>query len=319
MGKGVIWTAAVAAALAAGCGKHDAGGDGKLSLGFSQEGAESGWRAANTLSINEAAGPANVDLHFTDSQGVQQKQLDALDAFLQQRLDVVALSPMEAHGWDPILRKLKAANIPVICSDRTVVVSDPSLQPVFVGSDLREEGRRAGEWLVRKTNGTAKIVELEGNRGASVTADRTDGFKAGLAGHPGMQIIDTRTANFSRAEGKQVMETVLHSPEGRGVTAVYAENDDMALGAIQALADAGRKPGTDVVVISIDGIRDALQAIIAGQLNCSIECNPLLGPTIMETAKKLHAGQAVPPRVISQEALFDDPEQVRQVIGSRKY
>ncbi len=312
-----IAAAAAVGVAAAGCGRH--ADDGRLTLGFSQEGAESGWRAANTLSIHDAAAPAGVDLHFTDSQGVQQRQLDALDAFLQQRLDVVAVSPMEAHGWEPILRKFKAAGVPVICSDRTVEVSDPSLQPIFVGSDLKLEGRRAGEWLAKRTNGTCRIVQLEGNRGASATVDRTDGFAAAVAAHPGMTIAVSRNADWSRAGGKAAMEAILKSPEGAGVTAVYAENDDMAVGAIQALDAAGRKPGRDVVLISVDAGRDALQAVIDGTLNCTIECNPLLGPAIMETAKKLHAGQPVPARVISDEPLFDDPARARAVIGTRKY
>jgi ABC-type sugar transport system substrate-binding protein len=290
-----------------------------LSVGFSQEGAESGWRAANTLSIRQAAADAGVELHFTDSLGDTQKQLAALDVFLQQRLDVVAFSPKEATGWEPTLRKLKAAHIPVIVSDRDVTVSDPSLQPVFIGSDLKEEGRRAGAWLARKTAGHCDIVELEGNIGASVTTDRTNGFREAIAGQPNMRIIASRNADFSRAKGKEVMEAILKSPEGHGVTAVYAENDDMALGAVQALEEAGKKPGTEVVIVCIDAVRDGLQAIIDGKVNCAIECTPLLGPAIMDAARKLKAGEPVPARIISDEALFDDPAQVRAVIGSRKY
>ncbi len=291
----------------------------QLALGFSQEGAESGWRAANTLSIQQAAKDAGVDLKFSDSQGLQQNQLKALDAFAQQQVDVVALSPKEESGWEPILKKLKAAQIPVICSDRNVKVSDPSLQPTFIGSDLKEEGKRAGAWLAKRTGGTCNVVRLEGNVGGSATLDRTHGFDEAIAAFPGMKLVASKPADFQRDKGKSVMEAILKSPEGANVNAVFAENDDMALGAIQAIEEAGKKPGTDVVVVSIDGIRDALQSIIDGKLSCTIECNPLLGPAIMETAKKLKAGEAVPARVISVEALFDDPAQVKAVIGSRKY
>ncbi len=307
------------ALLASGCGKKNDGAAGDLSVGFSQLGAESNWRTANTLSIQQAATDAGVDLHFSDSQGIQQRQLDALDAFLQQRLDVVALAPKEELGWDGILAKLKAAHIPVIVSDRDVKVKDPTLQPIFIGSDLKEEGRRAGEWLAKKTNGTCNIVQLEGNVGGSATVDRTNGFAAAIAGYPGMKIVVSRNADFKRDKGKSVMEAILKSPEGKGVQAVYAENDDMALGAIQALEEAGRKPGTEVILVTIDAIREGLQAIIDGKLNCAIECNPLLGPAIMDTARKLKAGETVPPRIISHEALFDDPAQVKAVIASRKY
>jgi simple sugar transport system substrate-binding protein len=134
-----------------------------------------------------------------------------------------------------------------------------------------------------------------------------------------MRIVVSRNADFQRDKGKSVMEAILKSPEGAGVTAVYAENDDMALGAIQALEEAGKKPGTEVILVSVDAIREGLQAIIDGKLNCAIECNPLLGPAIMDTAKKLKAGEAVPPQIISKEELFDDPAQVKAIIGSRKY
>ena len=314
------------AVVVTGCGKRGsgdaAGGGGTgtgLTLGFSQEGAESGWRAANTLSIQDAAKQAGVDLKFSDSEGEQQKQIDALQSYLQQRVDVVAFSPIEQKGWDTVLGKLKVAHIPVICSDRNVVTADPSLQPTFIGSDFIDEGRRAGEWLAKKTGGKADIFILEGTLGSTPAINRETGFMGAIKAYPGMKVVEKKEAKFKRDLGKQVTETFLKSPEGQGVTAVYGENDDMALGAVQALQEAGKKPGTDVVVVSIDGTRDALQAIIDGKMNCAIECNPLLGPAIMDTAKKLKAGDAVPPAVISQEALFDDPAQIKTIIGTRKY
>ena len=302
-------------ALAAAAGTARA----QLKVGFSQEGAESGWRAANTASIKQAADDAGVQLKFTDSQGKVQDQIKALDTFLQQRLDVVALSPKEESGWDPILKRLKRAHIPVICSDRNVKVSDPSLQPTFIGSDFVAEGHRAGDWLVKKTGGKADVVILLGSLGSTPELDRLSGFMDAVKGSPDVKVLVQREGKFERGLGKQVMEAVLKSPEGAGVTAVYAENDDMALGAIQALEEAGKKPGSDVVVVSVDGIKDALQAIVDGKLNCTIECNPLLGPAIMEAAKKLKAGDTLPARIISKEELFDDPAKVKEIINGRKY
>ena len=331
MGMRKIISAAAAVGLSAallvgGCGKKDqgttptaTGGSGTLRLGFAQEGAESGWRAANTKSIRDAATAAGVDLKFTDSQGQVQKQVQALDTFLQQRLDVVALSPKEETGWDPVLKRLKAAGVPVIVSDRNVKVADPALQPIYIGSDLKEEGRRVGEWLAKKTNGKCNIVQLEGNIGGSATLDRTAGFAEAIAKFPGMKIVVSRNADFARELGKQRMEAILKSPEGQNVDAVYAENDDMALGAVQALEQAGKRPGKDVIICAVDAIKDGLQAIVDGKINCLVECNPLLGPTIMETAKKLKAGETVPARIISKEALFDDPEQVKAILNTRQY
>jgi ABC-type sugar transport system substrate-binding protein len=306
----------IAAMLAVpGCGKRTHA----LTVGFSQEGAESDWRAANTASIRKAAADAGVELKFTDSQEQVQSQIRALDTFAQQRLDVVAFSPQAELGWEPVLQRLREANIPVIVSDRNVKVSDPSLQPIFIGSDLRQEGRRAGAWLAGHTKGRCRVVILEGNAGSTPTLDRTGGFEEAIKPFPGITVVERRNGDFKRALGKERMETILKSPEGRDLTALYAENDDMAIGAIQALEAAGKRPGKDVLVISIDAGRDALQLLIDGKLNCSIECNPLLGPAIMDAARRLHNHEAVPARVITDEALFDDPEQVRKIIGARQY
>ena len=323
-----LCTAAAVASTLAGCGKKtggddaDKGGGGGslLKVGFAQEGAESDWRTANTKSIREAGTKANgVELSFTDSQGDVQQQVKALDSFVLKQLDVVAFSPKEEKGWDPVLKRLKAAGIPVIVSDRDVVVADPALQPVYIGSDLKLEGHRAGDWLAAKTDGQCKIVILEGNVGGTATIDRTNGFTDAIKAHPGMTVIDTRNADFDADKAKDRMGAILKSPEGKGLTAVYAENDEMAVGAIRALTEAGFKPGKDVTIVSVDGTKQGLQAIVAGTLNCTIECNPLLGPAIMDTAKKLHAGQKVPPRIISDEQLFDDPAKVAALLPSRKY
>lgn len=309
--------------LLAGCGKpKDAPAPGgaakKLSVGFSQIGAESAWRTANTESIKEAANKAGVNLVFSDAQQKQENQIKALRSFLAQGVDVVAFSPVVSTGFEPVLQELKQAGIPVILSDRTVDVSDPSLFSTFVGSDFVEEGRRAGNWLAKHTNGKATIAELVGTPGAAPAIDRKKGFDEAIAKFPEMKIIKSQSGDFNRAKGKEVMEAFLKAPDGKSITALYAHNDDMALGAIQAMEEAGVQPGKDVAVVSIDGVRGAFEAIIAGKLNCTVECNPLIGDTLMDLSQKLANRQPVPRHVDSPEGVFDAANAAAE-LPNRKY
>jgi simple sugar transport system substrate-binding protein len=217
-----------------------------------------------------------------------------------------------------VLREIKAAGIPVILSDRAVAVTDPSLYVSFIGSNFIEEGHRAGQWLADKTQGKALIAELQGTPGSAPANDRKKGFEEVLANYPGMKIIKSQTGDFTRAKGKEVMEAFLKSPEGPRITALFAHNDDMALGAIQAIEAAGRKPGQDILIVSIDGVKGAFEAMVAGKLNCSVECNPLIGPQLFDTVEALVAGKPVPNRIVVQEGVFDQIK-ARQVIASRKY
>jgi len=207
-----------------------------------------------------------------------------------------------------VLREIKAAGIPVVLSDRAVKVSDPSLYVTFIGSDFVEEGRRAGEWLAKKTGGTAVIAELVGTPGSAPAIDRKKGFEEVLAKNPGMKIVKSQSGNFTRAEGKQVMEAFLKSPDARQLTALFAHNDDMALGAIQAIEEAGLKPGKDIIIISIDGVKGAFEAMVAGKLNCTVECNPQIGPQLFDLITKVAAGQKVPARVAVKEGVFDETQ-----------
>jgi simple sugar transport system substrate-binding protein len=291
-----------------------------LVIGFSQVGAESEWRTANTVSIKDAAKKEGVTLKFADAQQKQENQVKAIRSFIAQRVDVIAFSPVVESGWDTVLREAKRANIPVILTDRAVNVSDPSLYVSFLGSDFVEEGRRAGRWLVERQKKTPdavlNIVELQGTVGSAPALDRK-GFEEVIAGNAKLKIIRSQTGDFTRAKGKEVMEAFLKA-EGKKINVLYAHNDDMAIGAIQAIEEAGLKPGKDIIVISIDGVKGAFEAMIAGKLNVTVECNPLLGPQLMQIAKDVVAGKPVPKRVVTQEGVFP-AEVAAKEFPNRKY
>lgn len=278
-----------------------------LTIGFSQVGAESEWRTANTTSIKDAAKKAGVIMKFADAQQRQENQVKAIRSFIAQRVDIIAFSPVVESGWDTVLREAKAAKIPVILTDRGVKVADPSLYVTLLGSDFVEEGRRAARWLVehaKKNPGRAyNIVELQGTVGSAPAIDRKAGFAEVIKGEPRLKMLRSQTGDFTRTKGKEVMEAFLKS-EGRNITVLYAHNDDMAIGAIQAIEEAGIKPGKDILVISIDGVRGAFEAMLQGKLNVTVECNPLLGPQLMQAALAVKAGQPVPKRIVVNEGVF---------------
>lgn len=291
-------------------------GGSQLTVGFSQIGAENPWRTAETNSIREEAKNRGINLQFSDAQGKQEQQVSALKTFIAKRVDAIILAPKVETGWEPVLKQAKAANIPVILVDRGVTVNDDSLYTTLIASDFVEEGRRAGEWLANKTSGTARIVELQGTAGAAPANDRHKGFADAIAKHPGMQIVRSQSGDFNRAKGKEVMEAFLKADPA--INAVYAHNDDMGLGAIQAIEEAGKKPGTDILVVSIDGMKAMVEAIAAGKANCTVECNPLLGPAAFDAVAKAVAGEELPKKTIVEDALFDETN-AAQAAPERKY
>jgi simple sugar transport system substrate-binding protein len=296
------------------------GGRKPVTVGFSQIGAESGWRTAETKSIRSEAEKRGVRLKFSDAQQKQENQIQALGTFIAQRVDAIILAPVVEAGWEPVLKQARAAKIPVILVDRGVNVSDESLYTTLIASDFVAEGRMAGEWLAKKLGGKGNIVELQGTPGAAPAIDRKKGFEQALKGFPELKILKSQTGEFTRAKGKEVMEAFLKAVHGGGgrINAVYAHNDDMALGAIQAIEEAGLKPGTDLVVVSIDGIRPAFDAMIAGKLNCTVECNPLLGPAAFDAVEAALAGKPVPKKTVVNDQLFEQST-AKDVIGSRQY
>lgn len=312
--------AVFAIALLSACSKEsDTTASGAVRVGFSQIGAESGWRAANTASIKAEAKRRGIDLVFLEAGGKQENQIRALRSFIQQRVDVIAFSPVVETGWQPVLEEIKQAGIPVVLTDRAVAVTDETLYRCFIGSDFVEEGRRAARWLADATKGQGVVVELQGTPGSAPAIDRKKGFEEVLAQHPGLKIVKSQSGDFTRAKGKEVMEAFLRSPEGPSITALYAHNDDMALGAIQAIQEAGRKPGTDLLVVSIDGVKDAFLAMKEGTLNCTVECNPLLGPQLFDVVEKLRKGETVARRIQTEEGMFTREQVTDAVLASRQY
>ncbi len=289
-------------------------------LGFSQVGAESEWRTANTESIKSAAKEAGIELKFSDAQQKQENQIKAIRSFIAQRVDVIAFSPVVESGWEPVLREAKAAKIPVVLTDRAVNTKDPSLYVTFMGSDFVEEGRKAGRWLVEKmkdSKGDVNIVELQGTVGSAPAIDRKKGFEEIIKADPKFKIIRSQTGDFTRAKGKEVMEAFLKA-EGKKINVLYAHNDDMAIGAIQAIEEAGMKPGKDITIISIDAVKGAFEAMMAGKLNVTVECSPLLGPQLMAAVKDIKAGKPVPKRIVTEEGIFP-METAAQEFPKRKY
>jgi simple sugar transport system substrate-binding protein len=299
-----------------------ANGSGKktITVGFSQIGAESAWRTAETDSIRSEAAKRGVNLKFSDAQQKQENQIKALGAFIAQKVDAIILAPKVEEGWEPVLRQAKAANIPVILVDRGVNVSDDALYATLIASDFVAEGRMAGQWLAKKLEGKGNLVELQGTTGAAPAIDRKKGFEEALKNYPDMKIIKSQSGDFNRAGGKQVMEAFLKAAQGSNtkIDAVYAHNDDMALGAIQAIEEAGLKPGSDIVVVSIDGVKGAFEAMVAGKLNCSVECNPLLGPAAFDAVEAVLSGKPLPKKTIVKDQLFDQST-AKDLIGTRQY
>ncbi|MBK8857808.1 MAG: ABC transporter substrate-binding protein [Opitutaceae bacterium] len=292
-------------------------GDRQVKIGFAQTGAESAWRTANTNSMKGEAAKRGFDLKFADGQGKQENQIRAIRSFVAQRVDVIVLAPIVETGWDPVLREARRAGIPVILTDRTIQTADESLYACFIGSDFYEEGRMAADWLARKVNGQGAIVELQGTPGSAPANERRRAFADAIAKHPGLKIIDSQSGDFRRAGGKEVMEAFLKK-HGRAIRIVYAHNDDMALGAAQAIEEAGLKPGTDIILVSIDAIREAVQAVVDGRLNCTVECNPLFGPKVYDIIGPLIRKEPVPKKSYNKDELFDATN-AAAVIAQREY
>jgi simple sugar transport system substrate-binding protein len=298
-------------------GNAAAGGSGRLVVGFSQIGADNPWRTAETESIKSEAAQRGIELKFSDAQGQQEAQISAMRSFIAQGVSAIILAPKVETGWDAILKEARDAKIPVVLVDRGVAVSDDSLFTTLIASDFVAEGGMAGAWLAKKTGGKAGIIQLEGTTGSAPANDRRKGFEAAMAAHPEMKILASQTGDFKRSDGKNVMEALLKA-HGAAITAVYAHNDDMAIGAIQALEAAGRAPGKDVTVVSIDGMGFAFEAIRDGKLNCTVECNPLLGPMAFDAIAKALKGETLPKNLVQEDRLFDETNAAAE-LPNRKY
>ena len=235
------------------------------------------------------------------------------------QVDVIAFSPVVESGWDTVLNEAKTAGIPVVLTDRAVDSSDESLYVTFLGSDFVEEGKKAGDWVVKEyadSSDPVKIVQLEGTTGSAPAIDRAEGFKTAMSGESKFEVVASQTGDFTRAGGKQVAEALLKS--NPDVDLIYAHNDDMGLGAIEAIEAAGKVPGKDIKIVTVDAVKDGMTALSEGKINFIVECSPLLGPQLMDVAKKVKAGEPVPKRILTEETTFT-AEQAKAALPSRQY
>ena len=281
--QAMLRRAAMGGALALGfalaaCGQQQASD--QIVVGFAQIGSESGWRAAETRVAREEAERRGIDLRISDAQQRQENQIRAIRTFIAQDVDAIFLAPVVATGWDGVLAEAKAANIPVVLLDRRIDTADESLYLAAVASDAVEEGRVAARWLAETVGARqCNIIELQGTVGSSVANDRKAGFAEIVAQHANLRIARSQTGDFTRSRGKEVMESLIRAQGAANICAVYAHNDDMMIGAIQAMVEAGMHPGTDVLTVSIDAVPDIFKAIAEGQANATVELTPnMAGP-----------------------------------------
>ena len=285
-----------------------------MTLCFPQLGAESDWRTANTASMKDTAAKLGIkQLVFSDAQQKQENQISAMRACIQQGVDVIALPPVVEDGWEPVLTEAKNAKIPVIIVDRSVT-ADPSLYAAHIGSDMELEGKRAAAEMNKLLPSGGSILELSGTTGSGAAVGRAKGFREAL--NPNIKILDSQTGNFTRAEGKPVMEAFLKKYQGQ-FQGVFIHNDDMAIGAIEAIKAAGLKPG-DLKMVSVDGTRGGFQAMVDGWIQADVECNPLLGPQVFEMALKLMNGQPVDKNVLTNETVYY-PDKAAELLPTRQY
>ena len=284
-----------------------------MTLCYPQLGAESDWRTANSASIKQTAEELGVTLIFSDAQQKQENQISAVRSCIAQGVDVIALPPVVEDGWDAVLTEAQDAGIPVIIVDRSVS-ADSSLYAAHIGSDMFLEGQRAAEEMNKLLPDGGNILELSGTVGSGAATGRAEGFRDAL--NDNITILDSQTGNFTRAEAIPVMEAFLKKYAGQ-IDGVFIHNDDMAIGAIEAIKAAGIEPG-DLKIVSVDGTRGGFQAMIDGWIQADVECNPLLGPQVMEMGLKLMNGEAVDPETLTNETVYY-PEEAEELLPTRQY
>ncbi|HVJ42627.1 MAG TPA: galactofuranose ABC transporter, galactofuranose-binding protein YtfQ [Dongiaceae bacterium] len=290
-----------------------------LTIGFSQIGSESGWRAAETKVAKIEAEKRGITLKIADAQQKQENQIKAIRSFIAQGVDAIFVAPVVATGWDTVLGEAKQANIPVVLLDRDIDTKDKSLYLTAVTSDQVLEGKVAGDWLAKQTGGKCDIVELQGTVGSSPAINRKKGFEQAIASHPDMKITRSQSGDFTRAGGKEVMESFIKATNGgKGICAVYAHNDDMMIGAIQAMKEAGLKPGKDILTVSIDSVPDMFKAMADGDANATVELSPnMAGPAFDAIAAYKKSG-TVPPKWIQTPSTLHLPDTAQAEYDKRK-
>ena len=305
LGSTLLAGCAVQPAPAAPAAAPAASANDKLVVGFAQIGQESGWRDGETNDIQwyAAQNTDTIDLIFADAQQKQENQIKAIRNFIEMGVDVIAFPPVVETGWEAVLTECQEAGIPVILVDRGVDESCADLYATQISSDFIWEGAQAADIVGDLLEGKGKVVELEGTVGASAANERKEGFDNEIAEkYPDIEIIASQTGDFTRALGKEVMESFLKSYDE--IDAVFAHNDDMALGAIEAIKEAGKKPGVDIKIVGCDGVKGAFEAMVAGEMNGTVECNPCLAEQVFDTAAKLKAGETVDKWIVSNDGVF---------------
>jgi simple sugar transport system substrate-binding protein len=281
-------------------------------LGFSQIGAESAWRNCNTRSVQEAAAEAGIQLLFSNAEQKQENQIKAIRSFIAYQVDVIAFVPIIADGWDNVLQEAKDAGIPVLVTDRKINIQDESLYAGFIGTDSLWEGREAAKFLLKKFKNRPasappiRIVELSGTVGSSPATGRARGFREVLEPYPQFQIVYSESGDFLRSKGYELMQAILRTRPG--IDVIFSHNDGMTLGALDAIRERGLKPGTDIVIVTIDAEQAAIDALDRGEVNCVVECNPKQGPYIMRLAKQLARGDPIARLLHVDEAVFYEGE-----------
>ena len=293
----------------------------RLVVGFAQIGQESGWRDAETNDIQWYAARHTdaIELHFTDAQAQQENQIKAIQGYIDRGVDVIAFPPVVETGWEEILTECKEADIPVILVDRGIDAGiDDSLYTTMIASDHVWAGEQAAIVMEDLLGGSGVVVEVEGTIGASASIQRKQGFDDYMnANCPEVEIIASESGDFTRDMGKEVMESFLETYDN--IDGVFCHNDDMALGAIEAIKEAGLKPGVDIKIVSVDGVKGAFEAVMAGELNCTVECTPLLAEQIFDTAAALKAGEEVEKWVVSDDGVFTADKVTQEIIDGRTY
>ncbi|WP_062531079.1 ABC transporter substrate-binding protein [Demequina rhizosphaerae] len=297
----------------------DGGGGGDvITVGFAQTGSESGWRSANTESMKTAFSSENgFELVFNAADNDTAAQIAAVRSFINQGVDAIVIAPIVEDGWDDVLQEASDAGIPVILEDRTVSASE-DLYAAWIGLDFEQEGVTAGEWAAAEFGDTeTTMVVLEGTTGSAPANDRATGFDAAIEGTM-ITKIDSQTGDFTRDGGKSVMEGFIQNYGVDGIDLVYAHNDDMALGAIEAIEAAGAVPGEDIKIISIDAVHDGMQALVDGKINYIVECNPLLGDLVAAAVTGVVNGEDVEAVQYVEDLAFDQAA-AEEALPDRKY
>ena len=300
------------AALLGGCAKapEEPGNERALVVGFSQLGAESSWRIANTASVEAAAKEFGFGLMMENANQKQEKQIDAIRSFIAYQVDAIVFSPIVETGWSNVLNEAKRAGIPVILVDRMIEAAEEDLYTAYVGADFYAEGVRAGEYLKRKADAEGlrqvRVAEISGTLDSTPMRDRQRGFLDALAGDSRFEVTESICGDFLRSKGEECMKTLLEKYGRDGIDVIYSHNDSMTLGALDVMEQSGIAPGKDILVITVDGEKEAVDALKAGRINCVVQCTPDLGRDVMRLVRDLKDGKEVPRIAHPEEGAFSD-------------